>query len=296
MKTRITLMTLAAFALGSGADAREPGTPTAMPSGATIGVPVGANPPPGFYYSNRNEIFSGDVHSGESKIAIEVDVRASAQQFHWVPGNTFLGGSYRAMALVPLVWADQTSFGTESDEFSIGDVTISPLNLSWMIAPGLFVQTGVSFSLPTGKFSTAPGSLNLGSNAFTTGLDLGVSYLADGWNLSAHANYFIHAENSDTSYRSGDEFLLNWTAMKDVGGFSIGPVGYFRQQLTDDRNSGSFYGGGISGKAKQFGIGVGFTKTFGKVELNASYVHDFKIENTLGGDKVMVNLTMPINF
>ena len=296
MKTRFTLISLAALAATTAAEAREPGTPTAMPAGATIGVPVGANPPPGFYYSNRSELFFGDVYNGDNKIAIGVDVRASAQQFHWVPGNTIFGGSYRAMAIVPLVWADQTAFGTDTNEFGLGDVTVSPLNLSWMIAPGLFVQSGLSLTLPTGKFNTAQGSLNLGSNAFTTSVDVGVSYLADGWNLSAHANYFMHAENPDTQYRSGNEFLLNWTAMKDVGGFSVGPVGYFRQQVTDDRNSGSFYGGGISGKARQIGVGIGFTKNFGKLELNASYVHDFEIENTLGGNKLLVNLTMPINF
>jgi hypothetical protein len=151
-------------------------------------------------------------------------------------------------------------------------------------------------ALPTGKFSTAPGSINLGSNAVSTSVDVGVSYLRDGWNLSAHANYFINSENRDTDYRSGNELLVNWTAMKDVGGFSIGPVGYIRQQMTEDRNRGSFYGGGIAEKARQIGVGIGVSKTFGKVEVNVNYIHDFEVKNTVGGNKLMVNLSMPIGF
>ncbi|MDH4414554.1 MAG: transporter [Rhizobium sp.] len=298
MKLSMTtsFLAIAAALVGTAVQAREPGTPTAMPTGATIGVPVGANPPPGLYYSNRNDFLFADVYSGDTKTPIEVDVRASAQQFHWVPGNTIFGGSYRAMFTVPVIWADQSAFGTETDEFGVGDIVVSPFNLSWMIAPGLFVQSGVTLTMPTGKFSTAPGAVNLGSNAFTGAVDVGVSYLANGWNLSAHANYFVHTKNPDTDYRSGDELIVNWTAMKDVGGFSIGPVGYLRQQVTDDRNEGSFYGRGISGKARQFGIGLGLTKNFGPVEANISYVHDFEVENTLGGDRVLVNFTVPLQF
>lgn len=294
MKMKIAMSTLAVLSMAQMALAREPGTPTPMPSGATIGVPVGANPPPGFFYSNRNEYFSSTLYNDSGKTPIDVTVKASAQQFHWVPGYTIFGGSYRAMAIVPVLRGDMDASGNSSDEFGFGDITISPLNISWMIAPGIFVQSGLSLALPTGRFSTARGAVNLGSNAFSTSLDLGVSYLRDGWNLSADANYFINSENSDTHYRSGDEFLLNWTAMKDVGGFSIGPVGYVRQQVTSDRNRGGFYGGGITDKARQIGVGIGVSKTFGKVEVNVNYVHDFEVKNTLGGNKVMVNFSMPI--
>lgn len=295
-KILFSVATATALLNSVSAHAHEPGTPTIMPTGASIGVPVGANPPPGLYYSNRNEYFTGEVYNGDVALPIDIDVRASAQQFHWVPGNTILGGTYRAMVLMPIVWADQNSSGVESDQFALGDMTISPLNLSWMVAPGVFVQSGISFGLPTGEFSTATGSLNTGTNAFSTGFDVGFSYLNDGWNLSAHANYFIYGENPDTDYRSGQELLINWTAMKDIGGLKIGPVGYWRKQMTDDRNDGSFYGGTISGRAEQVGLGIGVSKQFGPVEVNLNYVHDFKVENTLGGDKVLLNLTMPLQF
>lgn len=296
MKMRLCVAGLSLLMVESIALAHEPGTPTMMSPGATIGVPVGANPPPGVYYSNRNEILSGQVYSGDDALDFDIDVVSSVQQLHWVPGTTIFGGTYRAMALMPIASGKQNSFGTEGSEFGLGDATISPLNLSWMIAPAVFIQSGVSFGLPTGKFSTAPGSVNLGTNSFNAAFDLGFSYLDDGWNLSAHANYFVYGENTDTDYRSGNEFLLNWTAMKDIGGLRIGPVGYWRKQVTDDKNNGSAYGGTISGRAEQFAVGIGIAKQFGPVEVNINYLHDFHVENTLGGDKVMVNLTMPLKF
>ncbi|RWI57047.1 MAG: hypothetical protein EOR16_15740 [Mesorhizobium sp.] len=43
-------------------------------------------------------------------------------------------------------------------------------------------------------------------------------------------SYATYGKNPVTDYRSGDEFLANWTTMKDIGGFNIGPVGYWRKQ------------------------------------------------------------------
>jgi hypothetical protein len=275
--------------------AREPGTPFVMSSGASSGVPVGANPPPGLYFSSRSELVFGHIYdpNGDA-LNIDVDASVMALQLHWVPGFEILGGSYRAMINVPMGNVRVDSFGSKSSTTGVGDVVIAPLNLSWMLQPGVFVQSGISFNLPLGKFDTAAGSVNTGTGAFATALDLGVSYLRDGWNLSAHVNYFMHATNPDTDYRSGDELLVNWTAMKDLGGFSLGPVGYYRRQMTDDVNKGSAYGGTVSGRIEQSGLGLGFTKRFGPRELNINVIKNIHSSNGVGQDKIMINFTLPL--
>lgn len=123
---------------------------------------------------------------------------------------------------------------------------------------------------------------------------MGYSYLRDGWNASAHLVYSTQAENKDTGYTSGDELLLNITALKDVGGFSIGPVGHWRKQIEDDVNNGAFYGGAASGRAEQIGLGFGFSKPMGGGELNLNLVHDVMAENTVGGTKLQVNFSIPL--
>lgn len=288
---------LALFSIASGdAFATEPGVPPTMPSGATIGVPIGASPPPGFYFGSLNAYFDGDVYNGDSKIAVEKNIAVTVQQFQWATDFEILGGVYSAMATIPWAHVEQNAFGSEADRTGLGDITVSPMRLSWSVAPGIFVSSGVSFTFPTGHFSTTTNSVNSGANAFTTTASSGFSYLRDGWNISSDFNYFFHTTNDATNYRSGDEFLVNWTVMKDVGPFSIGPVGYWRKQVQNDVNNGTFYGGVANGRVEQLAIGVGISKQFGPVTASLNFTHDFERENTLSGDTVFLNFRMPLRF
>ncbi len=287
----LCLSALLACMLAGTAFAREPGTPAAMPGGATAAVPVGANPPPGMYFSSRTEVFSGDIHDGSgNKLPVSLDVKATALQFHWVPGTEILGGTYRAMMLIPLIDLDVAGNGNSG----VGDITISPINVSWMLSPGVFVQTGLSFGVPTGEYKGL-GQANLGNNVLTTGVDVGFSYLKDGWNASIHANYFSYAKNSANGFQSGDELLINWTAMKGIGGDqSVGLVGYHRQQLQDDTLNGAVFAGG--NRSKVTSIGIGYSKRFGPTELNVNLMRDVSARNDAGGTKLQVNLFTPIKF
>lgn len=292
MKHSMTLVAVAGLlGLAAPVQAREPGTPAAMPGGATSGVPVGANPPPALYFSSRSEIFSGDIYDANGdQTPLSIDVKVSALQFHWVPGNEILGGTYRAMMLIPLIDLDVAGAGNSG----IGDITISPLNVSWMLSPGVFVQTGLSFGVPTGEY-LGLGQANLGNNVLTTGLDVGFSYLNDGWNASIHANYFVYGTNDANAFKSGDELLVNWTAMKAVtDSDSLGLVGYYRKQVTDDTLAGGVFAGG--NKSEALSIGIGYTKSFGPTSLNLNIMHDVTAKNEAGGTKLQVNLFTPIKF
>lgn len=271
--------------------AREPGTPAAMPSGGTVAVPVGANPPPGLYFSSRSELFFGDIYDNTgARLPISLEAKVTALQFHWVPGVEILGGTYRAMVLVPLV--DLSVAGTSTS--GVGDITISPLNVSWMLSPGVFVQTGLSFGLPAGRYRGL-GQANLGNNVLTTGVDVGFSYLKDGWNLSLHTNYFRYGTNKSNDFKSGDELLINWTAIKEIGNDqSLGLVGYHRQQLKNDRLAGAVFGNG--NKAKGTGIGIGYSKRFSSGELNVNLMHDLSVRNEAGGTRLQVNFFTPVKF
>jgi hypothetical protein len=285
----LAAMGLLAFA--SPAIAREPGTPAAMPGGATAAVPVGANPPPGLYFSSRTEFFFGDIYDANgNKLPVSLDVKATALQFHWVPGNEILGGTYRAMMLVPLVDLSVAETGNSG----VGDITLSPLNLSWMLSPGVFVQTGLSFGVPTGEY-LGLGQANLGNNVLTTGVDVGYSYLKDGWNASIHANYFMYGTNDANDFRSGDELLVNFTAMKSITeNQSLGLVGYYRKQLEDDILAGAVFADG--NRSEAFALGIGYSRRFGPTELNINLMHDVSAENEAGGTKLQVNLFTPITF
>lgn len=289
----------AAVCLTTSAMAHEPGTPNVMPSGATMGVPVGANfPVEGFFLSSRSALVRGTAFDADGNAGdIGLDINATATQLHWVPGWELFGGTYRAMAIIAYQDLDLSFDGTSiGDNGSLSDLTISPLNVHWMLQPGIFTSAGLSFSLPVGEFSTDPGSVNGGTGAASVAVDVGYSYLRDGWNLSAQLNYFHHLENKDTKYQSGDQILLNWTAMHSIGdtGLSAGLVGYERRQITDDRNRGSFYGGGTADRARESAIGIAVAKRFGPTEVYADYTWNTAGENTIGADTFRLNVTFPL--
>ncbi|WP_407123517.1 transporter [Bradyrhizobium sp. STM 3561] len=50
----------------------------------------------------------------------------------------------------------------------------------------------------------------------------------------------MNTANSITNYRSGDVFHAEFTATKRIGKWTIGPVAYYVEQVTNDRSS-SFY-------------------------------------------------------
>ncbi|TMV93254.1 transporter [Thioclava sp. BHET1] len=283
-----TLALAATLALSAPmAMAREPGSPPLTPTGATVGIPTGAAPPPGFYFSINGTAQRGNIVDGSGHpLPVKVKVAYSVLTLQYAGTQTILGGRYSALAIVPFVHVAQTTPGGKSSKNSVGDISLIPLNLTWMVRPGIFVSTGLTLGLPTGSFDVTGVRPNIGSNSYSAGLSASYSYLRDGWNLTAQATYYVYGKNKDTDYHSGNEIQVDWTAMKDLGGFSAGLVGYGRWQLTNDRNHGAYYGGTTLGKAGEVGMGLGVSTKLGKGSLSAYYMTDIYARNTLENDGV----------
>lgn len=280
------------------AQAREPGVSPTIPPGATMGVPIGASPPPGLYFSSRSGYSDTRLKDGNGNdLGADVTIKDTALQFVHVPGIKLWGGDYKAMVLVPYLHLDQSlsaplGSGNARDG-AIGNVEIRPLDLSWQIEPGVFVSAGFSIHAPTGQWEASE-PISTGGNFWTIAPSLGFSYLRDGWNASAHALWFTNTRNKDNDYRSGDEIGVNLTLFKDVGGVQIGPVAYYRQQIAEDDNDGAAYGGAVQGKAKQLALGLGVPRNFGGTEVNVIYTRDGIAENTPGGKRLWLNVTLPL--
>jgi hypothetical protein len=286
--------------LASAALAREPGVLPVVPPGNTLGAPVAAQLPPGFYLSSRTGTGSLDATDANgNKTGTSITVTDTALQLIAVPGAQLFGGQYRAVLTFPVsrVNVDDapTPFGLVSgDSTGIPSVDFRPIDISWQIQPGIFASAGLSIHSP-GKWS-ATNVANNGGNFWTYGAHLGVSYLRDGWNLTGHLAYYTSGSNRDNGYQSGDEINLNITAMKAIGdsGWSVGPVAYARQQVSDDKNPNGAYGGLVAGRARQGGLGLSATKRFGPVEFNAIYTQDLYSKNAAEGGRLWINLTVPL--
>lgn len=291
---------LAATVFAGGASAREPGVLTTIPPGATIGVPIAApTPVDGIFVSSRTGLsFQSYYDQDGNETPTELTIKDTVLQFAFVPGTEVLGGQYRAFVSVPFVDIEgenvATPFGPASGSNSgLGSIEIRPIDVSWQTSPGVFMNAGLSVYTP-GEWS-ATELVNPGQNFWSVSPSVGVSYLRDGWNASAHLMYFANFENKDNGYTSGDELNLNLTAMKDVGNdLSIGAVGYLRQQITDDTNPDGAYGGFVAERGYSSGVGLAVTKQLGPINLNAMYTKDLHSENSGGGDRFWLNAVIPV--
>lgn len=297
----IAVCLLAITGIAPGAMAREPGVPTAVPAGNMMGIPAGANPPPGLYLNSRSGVWDATLADGDGNDAGQSNKLAdTALQLLWVPGWQVLGGSYRALVTLPLISNRQSRSAPfppplqgDSRRRTSGSLEISPIGLSWQVSPGIFTSAALSLFAPVSSFDTHKG-INGGGDFWTASPSLGGSYLRDGWNISAHAAWFTSTESRSTDYRSGNEVMVNLTALRDMGGYSLGPVAYWRKQLTDDRNKGQYYGGTAADRAEQLGIGLGFAGRLNAVDVNVNITDDVRTRNTIGGPRLWVNLGVPL--
>ena len=113
---------------------------------------------------------------------------------------------------------------------------IVPVELSWKFGTsGFAVKTGVGIYLPDGC-TTGAAKLGCEANPYTTYQpEVILSYLKDGWNLTAAFYEEFNTANRVTNYTTGDIFHVDMTATKTIGKWTFGPVAYYVAQVTDDK-------------------------------------------------------------
>jgi hypothetical protein len=242
MKSTVTpilaLAGLAALAC-SPAHAYEAATSYQTKPGAFIGTSAGV-PPPGIYMFNQVFTYQSNYSGpgvnaalgGNNKVGVQAAV--DFQGFLFVPGWTFLGATYDAVIVQPF---EMVSFGSPINAQSSGvhNTYIVPVELSWKLGTsGFAVKTGLGIWTPDGTVQGANGLSNVGSPYWTFQPELIVSYLANGWNLSAAMYGEINTRNSVDDYKTGNIFHADFTATKTIGKWTFGPVAYYVGQVSND--------------------------------------------------------------
>jgi hypothetical protein len=262
-KTLLAAAGIAAVAF-SPAYATEGGDIATKP-GAFIGASAGV-PPPGIYMFNQVFTYQANLAGpgtaslnppGTHKTGVQAAV--DVQGFLFVPGWTFLGATYDAVIVQPFV---MQSVGAPVNAQGSGafNTYIVPVELSWKLGnSGFAVKTGVGIYLPDGC-TTGANKLGCEANPYTTYQpEVILSYLGNGWNLTAAFYEEFNTANRVTDYTTGNIFHVDLTATKTIGKWTIGPVAYYVAQVTDDTCSlacGNFYGttpaGALAGHTGRF--------------------------------------------
>jgi hypothetical protein len=245
-------------------------------AGATIGLPLGAAPPPGVYtgftaayglYGQMTGNQGAAVGGGTKGLGLGSFI--GVVPVVWATGWNFLGASYNVAVIQPFVTAFVGTGGgllgtvnanTTCASPPLGANTCAwqsmfintvwqPLDLSWNLGGGWFASVYFSFQAPTG--TKVVGIANPDFWTFSPGA--AISYLSANWNATANLVYNVYTASQGiamnlgaagggafgSGYVSGNQIAGDLHALYKLGKWSFGPVGYFVAQTTPDRAGGA---------------------------------------------------------
>jgi hypothetical protein len=278
---------IAAATASHPAGAFEFGTPGAVqkPGIAIAGASAGS-PPPGVYMFDQFATYQGKiVGPGAPPGGTAVQYGAAAAGFLWVPGWNVLGADYSAVLVAPFIM-DSIGAPINIQQLGMHNTYIVPVELSWKIRDsGFFVKAGLGMYVPTGNISGPAGLSGEGYPWYTFQPEFIVSYLKDGWNLTANIFEEFNTKSTVTGYRSGDILHAEFRATKTFDKWTIGPVGYYFGQVSNDTSS-AFYGNAINtNRFNTWAAGGLVGYNFGPVDLNVWALKEFR-PNPSGGTSI----------
>ena len=217
---------------------------TVLP-GTTMGLPYAYTGTPGLYFYSLANYGTVSVprevspNIGFGPGSIKADVADEIPALLWTTPWTLFGARYAVLVTQPMV--SVSSYGqvpglgwVTRQTGGLRDPIISPLNLSWDLKNGWHIGAGFSMAIPIGRIKGINGLDSAGAPYWTLQPNMGVSYLRDGWDLSATLLYDFYTTNPHSHVTDGQALYLDLTATKMFGRFEIGPVGYVAFQTTRD--------------------------------------------------------------
>lgn len=254
---------------------------------------VGAVPPPGFrsmVYLSHYEADRLNDHKGNKIDIPNFNIKASSisTRFAYVVEKEILGGNLVLDSIFPFVSLETTMAGQTDKEEGLGDVLVG-LVLGHHHSPKLHTVAILDVYLPTGDFKKDK-QTNIGTNRLTIEPAYGVTYLDGKYNFDVRMGYLINGKNSDTDYKSGDEFHLDYAAGLTYNDFTVGVGGYYQQQLKNDEVNGQEI---LNSKAKGFAIGPSIKYQKGPWFATFKYQKELVAENKTQGDAFWIKAVVP---
>jgi hypothetical protein len=269
--------------------------------GVTIGVPVGALPPPGLYFASANTVFDMNVKNDRGQnTGIHVLDPSTNEALLYVPDIPKVFGATYGALIIQGIRAPSTSIPREGtfSNFGLVNTVISPLNLSWDLDKGFFASVGLTTYSPAFNYKVTA-IQNTSRNYATLEPSLGLSYLGDGWNLTVHPLFDFNFTNPANGYKSGVLFIMDYTALHKFGNFEAGAGGTLTAQVSNDTIHGKAVaavpgGNGYGNRAQNFTLGPVVGYDFGTVALTAYYNRSVYARNVAAGNNFWFRFVVPL--
>jgi hypothetical protein len=260
---------------------------------------AGCLPPPGTYFINYTtyQKFDSLRDDRRDKVdSVKADLGATVFRFVKGTGCKVLGADWYWHVLIPVKYVHvssdiETPGGRfHGSKFGLGNLTFNPMILGWHFGDWHFAA-GVDINTP------APGwdkdrFVNTGVGYWNVEPILAFTYLnKSGFEVGAKFMYDINFWNTQTNYRTGNEFHFDWAiAQKFKNNFLVALVGFYWQQVEKDElgdRQGGLKGTDIApfkGKGKVWALGPMVRYDYKNMFFLAKWYHEMDAKNTVQGD------------
>jgi hypothetical protein len=200
------------------------------------GIKGGSLPPPGLYLRDYNLFYFADRFP-EGPPEPQVFAYVQAPRLIWITDKKILGGYFGMDALFPLYYGsveyDTPAGPVDDDTFTLGDVFVEPVTLSWHWKQ-FDLGVGYGFWTPNGDYNkdgTRPSRL-LAQGFWTHMMTLGGTWFVDQektWAVSLLNRYEVHMKKEDTDWSAGDTWTAEWGISKSLQKtLEVGLIGYYQ--------------------------------------------------------------------
>jgi len=255
------------------------------------GIKGASLPPPGFWFRDYNYIYFSDYSKPVQTAPKSFDLFANVQapRLVWITNQKLLGGNFGMDVIVPFVYQDLDVTGFRGNDFSLGDIFVEPITLSWHLKERFDLAFGYGLWLPTGDYNkTDP--ISPGKGFLTYMLTGGLTVFTDEektWSMSALGRYEISHEQNQTTITPGHYFTIEYGLAKTIKKtIEAGLVGYVQAQTTASSNTK---------KSKDSVVAVGPEVTYAipKLGMGASfrYLYEMGAKNRTEGQAFNITIT-----
>ncbi|MDE1901810.1 MAG: transporter [Alphaproteobacteria bacterium] len=298
MKKPLCLALISILALSAAtANAEELWNPSLR--GVDEGLTPGALPPKGVYFVNNAYFGQWKAYDGSGKATGQkLDVAVDIPVLLWNPGVKVWGADYAVALAQPFDYTSVYSNSTASagnGHVGTYNTVLVPGMLSWALPYDFHVKTGLAIYVDDPSSSPAhpapAGGAGAGNSFWTFEPDAALSWLHNGWNLSADMRYDYNLKDESTGYNSGNMIAINYTATKTIGKWTVGAGAYQENQLEKDTLNGATV---ANSTREAYGAGPIVGYDFGPVSLQGTYNANIMTHHDFGGDFFNLRLIAPL--